>query len=183
MTLCPGKRSMAAMNTEGGFSRVRFLSIVAAGTVGAEMFNVSGLRAAVSEMRVTGKPVLSQASLNALVPAVPNDAYYAMLRQAAADPKAFVLSHFAVTEKQRTILDAMTPQDVATIRTALTHAANNHLVLGSDCIAADGIQRGEKISSSRSYGAFAIKRVNPMGAKGAAGYQGEVVLRMPAAGP
>ena len=179
---------MAAMNdTEGGLSRERFLSIVAAGTLGAEIFNVSGLRAAVLEMRLTGKPVLSQASLNALVPAVPNDAYYAMIRKAAADPKAFVLSHFAVTEKQRARLDAMTPQDVATIRTALTHAVNNHLRFKSDCGA--GELRGEKISSSPSYSAVAM-RLNTVavgqqrvGAQGAAGYKGELALKMPASGP
>jgi hypothetical protein len=93
-----------------GVSRRQFL---VASTVGMGCLGI-GLKEALAQVRATGKPLLTQESLNNFINNAAKDPklYERYVREASLNLKGFVKTHFTLTSEFEKNLNAMSSQDV-----------------------------------------------------------------------
>ena len=106
---------------QGRLDRRTFLAKGMAAAAGFGCLTFGQLRKAVAQSRVTAKPILTQASLNALIPKQPAQ-FRAAAQQARTNFKAYIRSHFTLTPAQDTALTAMTQSDVNQVLSAINTA-------------------------------------------------------------
>ena len=79
-----------------------------------------GVREAIAQARVTGKPMLSADTMTRAL------STRAALESFKAGPKAFVREHFSLTRSQERFVELGTPQEVGAIRKAVNTALRNN---------------------------------------------------------
>lgn len=125
------RNDSANQRPEGKVSRRDALK----GAAAAAGFVTLGLKKALADSRVIGKPVLANdcRALNALVPTAPGPEFDRLLQDGILDPKGFLKSHFSLTQAQLAKIDGTSPADVAAIQGALRTAQQKNLAIHFDC--------------------------------------------------
>jgi len=101
-----------------------------------------GLREAIAQSVVSGKPVLTHASLNALIPKTPAT-LHPELTKAHADIKAYVRNHFTLTPAQQKALTGMTAAQVNQINNSLNTALQKNYRLKVNIVSPRDPQTGQ----------------------------------------
>ena len=94
---------------------------VGAAAVGLTCLNFGGLREALALARQTGKPILNETNLNAIIPKSP-DGLRSFGGEVKRDLKALLHNRFAVTSAQEREINNLSPSDIKKIHQAIDKA-------------------------------------------------------------
>lgn len=116
--------SPTSSNTIG---RREFFKAGAIAAAGMGCFTFGGLKEALAQAKAVGKPLLTEQSLNALVPAkapvgAARKEFVQLAKEARADLKAFIRMRFVLTRVQEQFLHALSDRDLAAINKAIEGA-------------------------------------------------------------
>lgn len=110
--------------------RREFLIGGATAAAGLTLFN-RNLRAAVAAARQSGKPMLTEGSLNSFISANPVNTPkgHQVLTEAGANLEAFAEKHFTLTAEQRRELATISPEDRKKLADAIEQARSENKLL------------------------------------------------------
>jgi hypothetical protein len=118
------------------------------GVAAAAGFVTLGLKQALADSRVTGKPLFGGdcGALNKLVPNEYGPEYIRLLDEGIADPRGFLTKRFSFTKNQQAALAAASPADISGVQAALRAAKQDKLRLHFDC---DAPAKGQVMHTSQ----------------------------------
>ncbi len=118
------RRNMLLMASAG--------AVVASGTFVAAA-NAQVLGHVLSQARVSGKPPLTTATLNAILQQASQQQGNELYDEIRRDPKAFMRAHFTLSAQQNTSVEGLTANESAAIGSAVDAATREHRMISSSC--------------------------------------------------
>jgi len=132
-----------------GISRRR---LIMGATIGLGCFKLGGLKEALAQVKVTGKPILTEQNLNAIIKNAYQNKdrtlYMRLAQEAKADIKSFLQKYFTLTNAQSEVLQSLSKENISKLNKALDEVITKRAILTTQIVGTPQKGKGASVEFS-----------------------------------